>query len=153
MIGLTPIEPKMLEMQVKNYLKCEMKVRPSIVEQLDIVKVFHHAKDDWNTLYVEFGSELEVDILYSYTKNIKKNDHRVFPYIPKQMYRRYRGAESFLYTLRQEEKVKTKVKIGKDDLFLATKLPGSSYWRKIPLPNNLPQMDFETTENIPYYRS
>ena len=61
-----------------------MKVRPSIVEQLDIVKVFHHAKDDWNTLYVEFGSELEVDILYSYTKNIKKNDHRVFPYIPKR---------------------------------------------------------------------
>ena len=68
-IGLTPIEPRMLEiqmqsygakdiqeamhMEVKNYLKCVMKVKPSVIEQLDIVMVFHPAKDDWNTLYLE----------------------------------------------------------------------------------------------------
>ena len=100
-IGLTPIEPRMLEiqmksygakdkedamlMEVKNYLKCEMQVKPSVIEQLDIVKVFHPARDDWNTLYVELGHELEVDLLYTYTKNIMKKDHRVFPYIPKEM--------------------------------------------------------------------
>ena len=115
-IGLAPIEPRMLEiqiqsygakdiqeamlMEVKNYLKCEMKVKPSVIEELDIVKVFHPAKDDWNTLYLELGHELEVDLLYTYTKNITKQDHRVFPYIPKEMYRRYRGAESYLYSLR-----------------------------------------------------
>ena len=97
-IGLTPIEPRMLEiqmksygakdiqqamvMEVKNYLKCEMKVKQSVVEELDIVNIFHPAKDDWNTLYVELGHELEVDLLYTYTKNITKQDHRVFPYIP-----------------------------------------------------------------------
>ena len=82
-IGLTPIEPRMLEiqmqsygakdiqeamlMEVKNYLKCEMKVKPSVVEELDIVNIFHPAKDDWNTLYVDLGHELEVDLLYTYT--------------------------------------------------------------------------------------
>ena len=77
--GLTPIEPRMLEiqmqsygakdiqeamlMEVKNYLKCEMKVKPSVVEELDIVNIFHPDLDDWNTLYVELGHELEVDLL------------------------------------------------------------------------------------------
>ena len=94
-----------------------------------------------------------MDQLYSYTKNIRKRDHKVFPYIPKQMYRRYREAESFMYNLRKEEKVKTKVKIGKDDLVLATKIPGSSFWRRCPLPDNLPVIDLEaleTTEEISY---
>jgi hypothetical protein len=89
-------------MEVKNYLKCEMQVKPSVIEQLDIVKVFHPAKDDGITLYVELGHELEVDLLDTYTKHIMKKDHRVFPYIPKEMYRSYRGAESYMYSIRQK---------------------------------------------------
>ena len=107
-----------------------MQVKPSVIEQLDIVNVFHPARDDWNTLYVELGHELEVDLLYTYTKNIMKKDHRVFPYIPNEMYRRrYRGAESYLYSIRQKDRVKTKVKIGTDDLLLAAQVPGSTLWR------------------------
>ena len=123
-IGLTPIEPRMLDIQiqsygaqnkeeamlfeVKNYLKCVMKILPSEIERLDIVKVFHPAKDDWNTLYVELGSDKEVDTVYSHTRRINMQDHRVFPYIPKELYRRYRAAESYMYTVRHENKVKTK---------------------------------------------
>ena len=68
----------------------------------------------------------------------------MFPYISREMYRRYRGAESFLYSIRQKDKVKTKVKIGMDDLFLSTKVPGSTFWRTCPLPDNLPPMDLVT---------
>ena len=140
--GAKDIEEAML-MEVKNYLKCEMKVKPSVVEGLDIVKVFHPAKDDWKTLYVELGHELEVDLLYTYTKNITKQDHRVFPYIPKEMYRRYRGAESFLYSVRQNNRVRTKVKVGVDDLMLATKVHGSTFWKNCSLPDNLPPIDLQ----------
>ena len=42
-----------------------MKIRPYIIEKFDIVKVFPPARDDWNTLYVDLGNELEVDKLYS----------------------------------------------------------------------------------------
>ena len=91
------------------------------------------------------GHELEVDLLYTYTKNIMKKDHRVFPYIPNEMYRRrYRGAESYLYSIRQKDRVKTKVKIGTDDLIIATKVPGSTFWRTCPLPDNLPSIDHPT---------
>ena len=59
-IGLTPIEPRMLDIQVKSYgaknmeeamllevksyLKCEMKVKPTELEKLDIVRIFPPAK-------------------------------------------------------------------------------------------------------------
>ena len=65
----------------------------------------------------------------------------MFPYIPKEMYRRYRGAESFMYSIRQKDKLRTKVKIGVDDFLLATKVPGSSFWKTCPLPDNLPSID------------
>ena len=67
-VGLTPIEPRMLEMQmenygakdmeeakmmeIKSYLKCEMKMRTSDIEKLDFVKIFPPAKENWNVLYV-----------------------------------------------------------------------------------------------------
>ena len=97
-VGFTPIEQRMLQirsygaksleeamlMEIKSYLKCELKIRPSDIEKLDIVKIFHPAKQDWNVLYVELGSEDQVDQLFSYTKGMKK-DHRMVRWYPKQM--------------------------------------------------------------------
>ena len=104
-IGLTPIEPRMLELQmqsygakdmeeammmeVKSYLKCEMKVRPSEIEKLDIVRVFHPAKENWNVLYLELGSEHQVDSLLYHTRVMEKRDHRVIRWIPSKMYQRF----------------------------------------------------------------
>ena len=60
-IGFTPIEPWMIELQktaygakdtqeamlmeIKSYLKCEMKVKPCDIAKIDIVKVFPPAKN------------------------------------------------------------------------------------------------------------
>ena len=92
-IGFTPIEPRMLDLQVqsygakdmeeaklmeiKNYLKCELKMRPSEIEDLDIVKIFPQAREDWNVLYVEFGSSYEVDKVFSHTRYMTKQNRRV----------------------------------------------------------------------------
>jgi hypothetical protein len=59
-IGFTPIEPRMLELQMQSfgaktmeeaklmefqsYLKCEMKVQPSEIEKLKIVRIFYPKK-------------------------------------------------------------------------------------------------------------
>ena len=155
-IGLTPIEPRMLELQkrcygakseeeammmeVKSYLKCEMKVRPSEIEKLDIVRIFHPAKDDWDVLYVELGSEHQVDSLFSYTKGMKK-DNRVVRWIPKQMFARFKAIGHYEYNLRNEEHVKTRVKIGKFDFELSTREPSSSVWKRRSLPYNLPDIE------------
>ena len=153
-IGFSPIEPRMLEiqmnsygardreeaklMEVKSYLKCEMKMMPSVIEKLNIIRIFPPAKPDWNVLYVEFGSDYEVDSIFSLTKNMVKRDHRVIRWIPKQMYARFRAVESLAYSFRQEEGLKTRVKIGRSDLMLSTRHPQSSIWVNRVLPSNFP---------------
>ena len=92
-VGFSPIEPRMLDiqiksygardleeakiMEIKSYLKCEMKILPSIIDQLNIVRIFPPAKENWNVLYVEFSSDKEVDIVFNHTRAITKNDHKV----------------------------------------------------------------------------
>ena len=127
-------------MEVKSYLKCEMKVLPSVIDKLDIVRIFHPAKDDWNVLYVEFGSEYQVNSLYSYTK-VMRNDNRLMRWVPKQMYDRFSAAESYAYKIRKEEHLKTRVKIGQYDFELSTRDPSSSVWKKRQLPVDLPQIE------------
>ena len=73
--GAKNLEEAML-MEVKSYLKCEMKVKPWQIEQLNIVRIFPPAREDWDTLYVEFGSEYEVDLIYRHTRVMTKNDHQ-----------------------------------------------------------------------------
>ena len=160
-VGFSPIEPRMLEMQIrsfgaknqeeamlmeiKSYLKCEMKVRPSDIEKLDIVRIFHPAKENWNVLYVEFGNEYQVDKLFTYTRGMVKKDHRVVRWFPKQMYDRYRAVESMAYEIRKNLKQKTRVKIGRNDLELSTREIGSSFWRRQALPTSLPKIDLDSS--------
>ena len=162
-IGFTPIEPRMIEMQktaygakdteeamlmeIKSYLKCEMKVKPCDIEKIDIFKVFPPAKEEWNTLYVEFSSESEVDQLFRHTKVISKADHRLTRWIPKELYSRFRALESMAYKFRQDmraqgSKVRTRVKVGRSDLEFSVKLPNAG-WKAEPLPEGLPDIDLE----------
>ena len=80
----------------------------------------------------------------SHTRYMVKQDHRVVRWYPRQMYERFRAVESIAYELRKYQKQKTRVKIGRSDIELSTREPGSSVWRKQVLPNNLPK--FEITE-------
>ena len=49
--GAKDLEEAML-MEVKSYLKCEMKIKPWQIERLNIVRIFPPAKEEWNVLYV-----------------------------------------------------------------------------------------------------
>ena len=153
-IGFTPIEPRMLELQIQSfgakdleeakrmeiesYLKCEMKMKPSDIQKLDIVRIFSPAKEDWNVLYVEFGSDYQVDMVFSHTRNMAaKQDHRVVRWYPRQMYERYRAVEYIAYDLRRRLKLKTRVKIGRSDIELNTREAASTVWRRHVLPDSL----------------
>ena len=120
-----------------------MKVRPSQIERLDIVRIFPPAKDDWNVLYVEFGSEYQVDMLMNHTRSMVKQDHRVIRWFPKQIYQRYRAVESLAFNIRKSLNRKTRVKLGKNDVELSVKEPGSSFWKKQVLPDHLPEIDMQ----------
>ena len=160
-VGFTPIEPRMLELQmnsygaenldqamhmeVKSYLKCEMKMYPSDIQKLDIVRVFPaHSGDTCDILYVEFGSEYQVDKVFQHTRYMAKRDHRVLHWFPSQMRERKAAIEKLAYDIREAgraTKVRTRVKVGRDDLELCTKLPGGK-WKRELLPPDLPPIDF-----------
>ena len=161
-IGFTPIEPRMLEiqiesygaknmeeamlMEVKSYWKCEMKVKPTEIEKIQIVRIFPPAKENWNTLYVEFGSEYDVDKMFGFTKVMTK-EHRVVRWYPKEMYDRFEALDKITYNMREDMKakgvkLKTRVRVIRNDLELSTKMPDSN-WRVQPLPNGLPRIDLD----------
>ena len=156
-------EPRMLEMQmqsygakdieeaklmeVKSYLKCEMKMLPSVIEKLNFVRIFPPTREDWNVLYVEFGSDHDVDTVFNHTRAMVKRDHRVIRYIPKQMYNRFRAIQSQAYHIRQDEGLKTRVKIGHNDFLLSTRDANSSIWYPRSLLSNLPEFDTDQPGN------
>ena len=163
-IGLTPIDQRMLELQmqsfgardkdeamlmeVKSFLKCEMKIKPSEIDKFDIVRIFHPARDNWNVLYVELGNEYQVDSLFSYTREMVKKDHRVTRWIPRKMYQRFSALQTVAYNMRKNDGVKTRVRIGHCDLELSIREQGSSFWKRCPLPENLPRIDVNVMSSL-----
>ena len=163
-VGFTPINSRMLEMQmesygakdieeaklmeVKSYLKCEMKVLPSVVEKLNFVRIFPPAKEDWNVLYVEFESEREVDLIFNHTSSMTRPDHRVIRWIPRQMFVRFKAIQALPYKIRKEEGLKTRVKIDHVDFQLSVRAQTSSRWCYRKLPDELPEFDLDQNSSI-----
>jgi hypothetical protein len=88
-----------------------------------------------------------VDKLFSYTKFMVKEDHRVVRWCPKKMYERYSAVETIAFEIRKSVQHKTRVKFGRDDIELSTRDPNTTVWRKQPLPSNLPKIDLDRTSS------
>ena len=98
-------------MAAKEFLWCEMKVSGKVFDRMEVVKIFPTARDNWNTLYLEFASESSVQIIYKNSRHLKRHQ-RLVSYIPKQLYTRFQGLEETAYNLRHSSiKYKTRVKI------------------------------------------
>jgi DNA-dependent RNA polymerase auxiliary subunit epsilon len=99
--------------------------------------VFPPARENWDTLYMEFESENDVNIFFKYAKNLQKNQ-RLVRYIPHEFYDRYRAMEADAYLLRHSDlKFKTRIKMGINDLVLY-KRHGNESWTTVPCSFDLP---------------
>ena len=159
-VGFTPIEPRMLAMQmdsfgaqtqeqamhmeIKSYLKCELKMLPSEVQKLDILDISPPpGRQERDTLYVKFGSEYQVDKEFQHTKYMKELDHRVVHWFPQQMKERREALEKIAFEIRDADRVnktRTRIRVGRDDLEFSTKSPGGRWTRQV-LPHDLPPID------------
>ena len=124
-----------------------MKLKSWPFERLNFVRIFPPNKEDWNTLYVEFGSEHEVNMIYKHTRVMVKQDHNVVRWYHKELFERFQALDSISYSMREEMKQKgirlrTRVTVGKNDLEFSTKMPGGR-WKYQPLPAGLPKIDLE----------
>ena len=76
-----------------------------------------------------------------------KPDHQVVRWFPKELFERFQALDSICYNMREEmrqkgAKLRTRVRVGYDDLEFSTKLPGGR-WVMKPIPNGLPAIDLE----------
>ena len=163
-VGFSPIDQRMLGIQmqsygakdsneamlleVKSFLKCEMKILPSEIEKLSIMRIFPPAKENWNVLYVEFESEKDVDFIFNHTSAMMKPDHRLMRWIPRQMFERFKAIQSIAYQIRKEEGLKTRVKIGQMDFQLSVRAPTSPRWCLRSLPSSLPEIELHQDPSL-----
>ena len=66
---------------------------------------------------------------------------RMARWIPRKMYQRFSALQTVAYNMRKNDGVKTRVKIGQCDFELSIRKQGSSYWKRCPLPADLPQIE------------
>ena len=125
---------------LKEFFKQEMRMDQEVFDKLGIRTIFPPAKDNWETLYVQFESEIAVNTIFSYAKNLKKNQ-RLVRYIPKEFYERYRAMEGDAYLLRHsDKKYKTKVQMGFYDLILYKKEAGG-IWSTVTSSADWPEVN------------
>ena len=126
--GITDEEELKLA-SAKEFFKCEMRMKDDDIDALNISTVFYAAKNsEWNNLYVRFSDQASLSLCYRFAKNLKPG-RRIFQYIPKMFYERYKALNGIAYDLRHSsQNYRTRIRFGIDDLLLWKCLPGENSW-------------------------
>ena len=125
---------------VKEYLRCELKIDTMSLERMKIEKTFFLKADKPDCLYVTFQNRSSVTKILEKTYLMRK-ESRIQPYIPRQFRERARAMKEIEYNIRQEEKCKTRIRMGLRDLQLYKKERGGR-WEQVELPEGeLPPVD------------
>ena len=135
----------------KEFLKMEMKMSEDNIEKMFPTKVFTTTKSDWNTLYVNFATERDVQFVMSFTQYMRKGvfgDERpeVVKYIPKEMFNRFKAVTRIGNKARIEsdKTINFRVSLGEEDFVLQYKQKGTKFWEKsVVLPSDLPGFEHQ----------
>ena len=140
-------EEEEMELAVKEFLKCELKIGSEEIEDMLIENIFIPAKDKGNpqSLNVTFKSGKSVGRIFEKTRIMRK-ESRVTNYIPRQFQDRLSVLSEFDFNLRADKRYQTRIKMGLKDLELHKKLRGTSKWERVPLPHNLPPVDLDARQ-------
>ena len=117
------------------------------MDVLKINRVFYAANNpQWNNLYVEFADTASVSTCYRFAKNLKPG-RRIFPYIAKMFYNRYKALDKHAYNLHHSSNhYKTRIRFGINDIVLLKCLPGQNYWSYTSY-DNLPPVEIPATSS------
>ena len=114
---------KAMEFSIIEFLNFEMKVPESVTNNLHIVKVFPPASQPtgWNTLFAEFSSSSETELLNQYVRNLLPGKNMSI-YVPNSLLPRYYAVRNLDFSYRNGPvKHKTKIKYGASDFVLLVK--------------------------------
>ena len=88
---------------------------------MKIEQIFPSARNNWDTLYVQFALESSVQTLYKYARNLQKNQRT------KELYPMFRELQSISCDL----KYRTQVKIVDSNLVLFKRKPNENLWSEV----------------------
>ena len=131
------------------FLKHEMRMKDEDVDELDIVKIFSPAKDEWNILYMELATWEMAKFTMSFTAFMRRNSTgedrvEVIKYIPRDLFTRFKAINAYGNQTRIDNKNTTsfRVSFGLEDFILQQKPRGGKGWGPpLPRPANLPAFE------------
>ena len=125
----------------KEYLQLEMKLSKETIDRMEIERIFSPAKENPQYLYVTFKHVASVAKIFERTRTMRK-ESRIITYIPKEFHNRFCAIKELEKNLREEEKCKTRIKMGLRDLVLLKKDRAIGTWEFVPIPFNFPPVEF-----------
>ena len=142
-------DEKALNACIKEFLKCELRIPTTIIEELaaNIRKVWHPDNQEWDRLFVEFSEEKFVRVCFSYSKNLRDKDVQIMQYFSPEFSDQFRTLDSVAYQLRHPDspsdiRYKTRIRYGKTGLELERRHPNQKVWNKVAVPG-LPPVDLD----------
>ena len=100
------------------------------MESLGIDTIKRSKKIDSKIVYITCKDQEAASIIFRRTAQIKNDEVHVTPFIPPQIFERYRSLQYYCKVQRDmNPELKTKVLLGSDDLILRTKLKSEYYWK------------------------
>ena len=131
-------EQEGMKLLIMEYLKFEMKNSVTLPE--NIVRVFPPSKPEWDTLYAEFDTTATTSTVYRYTRFLRDNHLKVFMYVPHMFYGQFNHLSNIAHKYRlPPSSHKTRIKFGRENMYLQVKAPGAHVWQVVQV-HNLPPL-------------
>ena len=153
-VGFSPVTPQHLRNVTANsredalkllaieFLRDELNVKEAEICEDDIVKVFTSYKkdDDFTHIYVQFNKAADAGwCLHLGRTVLKDKDSKVFLYIPRQFFARFKTLDDIAYKKRREG-FKTRIDFTDSDIVLLTSPRGQYKFTPLVVPG-LPPVD------------
>ena len=137
-----------------EFLRDELGVKETEIRNKNIVRVFApHNVQNFSHIYVQFDDIAHADwCLYLGRTVLRGKDSRVFQYIPRQHYARFKALDNAAYQKRKFEGFKTRFEFTDTDITLLA-CPQGQYRYSLCIVHDLPPIDLSSSRTPPRGRN
>ena len=165
-IGVSPVTPDYTDRMAANsgdeklflvaleFLRVELGVKEHEIPDGDIIRVFTpHRVTDFKHIYIQFSNQTHASFCHFLGRTaLKGKQSRVFNYIPKQLFNRWKTLDNEAFKLRDEQKLKTEINFTEYDMELLACPKGQYNFTKVAV-DNLPPIDLPPPRSPPQGRT
>ena len=122
-----------LNIAAQDFLTYELKFSKNEIEDLDITNITRPRSENSDTIYIHCKTEKAVQYIHRKKAKVDNTEIKTKPFIPPQLYGRFVDISKNTFEARKEnEQLKTQIRLGEDDLILLVKHKGDRDWEVEP---------------------